>query len=348
MEYHLSHARSSSSFPFTRPEFLGALERSGSVGPQTGWEPVVFDGNLFSFIKSHSYGEYIFDWEWARAFEHSGEDYYPKLTSMVPFSPVNTSHFVRGFGESAFTEYERFYQDGPFSSSHFLFLGTGEEQLFGERGYLLRHSFQYHFLNEGYDSFEHFLTKLKGRKAKQLRREREFPGLTVEALTGEQLGLVHGEEMYQFYSATIDEKGAIGYLRKSFFDEIFRTMRENILYVRARRAEETIAGALFFFDDRRLYGRYWGAREEVPFLHFELCYYQGIDFCLSRGLEAFEAGAQGEHKILRGFRPTLILSAHQIKHVLFSRAIRNYIDQEKQHVRRTMEELGQWLPFKTS
>ena len=328
-------------------KIIKALEDSRSIGNETGWIPKIFkngESTLQTFIKTHSYGEYIFDWGWAEAYQRYNIPYYPKLTSMIPFTPVTTPHL---FGnENSFGDYEAFYQDGPFSGSHFLFLPSHEINLFKEGRYKIRESIQYHFFNDGYKTFDEFLGSLKTKKAKNLRNERVFKDLTITQYTSDTLTTIHAERMYEFYISTITNKQSYDYLNQKFFTEIFQTMSENILYIEATKDGEPIAGTMFFYDDEKIYGRYWGSKDYVPNLHFELCYYQGINFCLEKGLKVFEAGAQGEHKIARGFRPVKVFSAHKIKHEAFSEAISNFIETEKQHVERNIQELSTYLPFK--
>lgn len=335
----------------THPLFWKALHDSGSTDHTRGMKQHTFqsgESTLNTFSKTHSYGEYIFDWAWAQGFERSGLPYYPKLTSMVPFTPATAAHF---WGPTA--QWHSLLQQhdellAQHSSAHFLFTTPEEQRFLGESGYLLRDSFQYHFFNEGDANFEQFLGRLKAKKAKHIRQERLFPQLGIERFTGATLTMEHAREMYGFYRSTLEEKQAIAYLTPSFFELLFTTLPEHVLYVRARQQDQLIAGALFYYDEKRLYGRYWGAHAHVQNLHFELCYYQGIEFCLEKRLEVFEAGAQGEHKIQRGFRPTLTTSAHRINHPGFARAIDDYIQQEKRSVQESMRDLARLLPFTSS
>jgi uncharacterized protein len=337
--------------PFLRREFFLALEESGSIGPKAGWSPLfIIDelqrSMLFTFIKSHSYGEYIFDWEWARAYQSYKIPYYPKLTSMIPFTPATTAHFMGDHLTQVLATYQQIYEQNEFSSSHFLFIRPEEIPLFQGQGYLIRESTQYHFFNEGFRHFEDYLLKMKTKKAKNVRNERHFPQLVINRWSGDELTETHAREMYQFYLATMGVKGSIDYLKEDFFLGVFRTMKENILYVEAKDGERSIAGSLFFFGNERLYGRYWGCKQEVANLHFELCYYQGIEYCIQRGLKVFEAGAQGEHKISRGFRPIRTHSAHKLKNPSFEEAISRYIEEEKIYIKETIFELSKQLPFK--
>jgi predicted N-acyltransferase len=333
----------------THPEFWKTLKLSGSVNESRGMtchEFISPNGKLTTFSKTHSYGEYIFDWSWAQAYERSGLPYYPKLTSMVPFTPATAPHFLAPQAEwkNLLDQHDELLQ--THHSAHFLFTTIEENKFLQGEGYILRDSFQYHFFNEGYAGFEDFLKSLKTKKAKNLRKERDFPGIVIERLTGKGLVPEMAQEMYEFYLMTLEEKQAIPYLTREFFRLLFAQLSGNILYVRAKENESVIAGALFYYDSDRLYGRYWGARKLIANLHFELCYYQGIDFCLEKKLQVFEAGAQGEHKITRGFRPVLTTSAHKINHPGFARLISEFIHAEKADVRKTIEELTSWLPFK--
>lgn len=343
--------------PFLSYKFMLALISSGSVGTEAGWEPVTFLSSdnkacLYTFAKEHSYGEFIFDWSWARAYESYGIPYYPKLTSMVPFTPVTTQHFLmKDFDEKKAHEllltHEEYYQSGGFSSAHFLFITPEEIPVFESNGYLIRESIQYHFQNDGYEDFNYFYKALKSRKAKQIRNERNLPGITILRYTGEELKPEHAERMYQYYRSTIANKNSFEYLNKDFFRMIFETMKDNVLFIEAVKDNKPVGGALYFYDKKKLYGRYWGANEYVPYLHFELCYYQGIDFTLERKLLVFEAGAQGEHKIARGFRPVRMYSAHKLRHPSFHEAVKNFIFEEKQQLTLVISELSEGLPFKS-
>jgi uncharacterized protein len=342
--------------PFIQYDFLHALEISNSIGPRSGWLPLYFideaeNAIFYSFIKTHSYGEYIFDWQWANAYQVNGLEYYPKLTSMIPFTPITTTHFIMpnfipALASNLLSSYHEFYKNHSFSSSHFLFINKSEISLFAQEGYLIRESVQYHFINESFQDFEAYLQTMKGRKAKQIRKERLFPGLKITQFTGNELKLEHALRMYQFYLSTIDHKSAIDYLKQEFFVLIFETMKANILYIEATLGEKAVAGSLFFYDSDKLYGRYWGSHVDIENLHFELCYYQGIDFCLQRKLSLFEAGAQGEHKISRGFRPTRTYSAHQLKNKQFHAVVSDYIFNEKHTLSEAIEKLSLLLPYK--
>jgi predicted N-acyltransferase len=340
--------------PFLRYEFIQALLESRSIGQEAGWMPHYThdeNGILLSFAKNHSYGEYIFDWGWAEAYERYGIPYYPKLTSMIPFTPVTSSHFLmKTFDEEKasglLNQHGEKFEVGPYSSDHFLFLPQEELKLFENHGYLIRESFQYHFFNKSYRDFEDFLSNLKTKKAKTLRHERVFTNIEFTHYTGDALTSQHAKRMYAFYISTIVNKNSYDYLNEGFFEIIFQTLRENILYIEASEDGVPVAGSLFFYDHKKLYGRYWGSSKYVDNLHFELCYYQGIDFCLRKKIEVFEAGAQGEHKISRGFKPVRTYSSHKLKHPEFQKAVRHFIDEEKIGIARAIEGLSELLPFK--
>jgi uncharacterized protein len=354
-------------FPFFDLEFLRALERSGSVGGASGWEPVYLvcrDGErllgaLPLYLKTDSYGEYVFDWEWARAYRDYGLPYYPKLVAAVPFTPATGPkllvHLDAGEAERAAVTRallgatRELAGELRVSSSHALFLPERELADFTEHGFAVRHSLQFHWHNRGYGSFSDYLEALTSKRRRQIMRERrQLEGLTVERLTGEALEAEHAALMYRFYLGTYDRKWGFPYLTGSFFSEVFRTMRDRVLFVVARDepTKRPVAGALFFFKGRSLYGRYWGAVEERRNLHFELCYYQGIEFAIERRLDLFEAGAQGEHKLTRGFLPTLTYSAHEIRHPGFRHAIERYIAEEKELLAGTLAEYARHDPYR--
>lgn len=331
--------------------FFNLLEESKSIGEETGWVPLLFSKEksscLFTFIKGHSYGEYIFDWDWANFYHSYNVPYYPKLTSMIPFTSVTTSHFKGMESQCLMNEYEQFYLKNNLSSSHFLFIKKEEIAFFETNNYLIRDSFQYHFYNKNYVSFNEYITDLKSKKAKQILKERDsLKGIQINKITGEKLTLEHAQEMYGFYLKTIESKNAIAYLSRDFFIGAFDNLKMNLLYVQAKSESEVLAGALYFYDKNRLYGRYWGADKSIPNLHFELCLYQGIEFCIEKKIDVFEAGAQGEHKISRGFRPTKTYSAHKFKHPQFHNAIAKYIEDERESIDLLISNFSKKLPFK--
>jgi uncharacterized protein len=354
-------------FPFFDFEFLRALEYSGSIGRRSGWSPaylVCKDGGsvlgaLCLYLKTDSYGEYIFDWEWARAYQQYGLSYYPKLVAAVPFTPATgpkllvrpdidvatrtrVTKALLEAAEDLGTEYR-------VSSSHALFLPEEELGEFTRRGFTVRHSLQFHWRNRDYETFSDYLGALSGKRRRQILRERrqlEGEGLEISHLTGDALLPEHAALMHRFYLATLDGKWGVPYLNRAFFDEVFRTMKDRTLLVLARDvAGLPVAGALFFLKDRSLFGRYWGAAQQRRNLHFELCYYQAIDFAIGRGFKLLEAGAQGEHKLARGFLPSLTYSAHKIRDPAFERAIGEYIESEKQVLLGVMKEYASHDPY---
>jgi predicted N-acyltransferase len=358
-------------FPFFDYEFLRALERSGSVGDASGWAPsylVCKDGERVLgafplYLKTDSYGEYIFDWEWARAYERHGLPYYPKLVAAVPFTPATGPKLLlrpdvsedagrRGAVKRALLDAARELGDElGVSSTHALFLPEEELGEFAQRGFAVRHSLQFHWRDRGYGAFSDYLEALTSKRRRQISRERrqlEDEGLTIERLTGEALQDEHAAIMHRFYVMTLDGKWGFPYLTEAFFHEVVRTMPDRTLLVLARDGltRRPVAAALYFFKGRSLYGRHWGAAERRRNLHFELCYYQGIDFAIERRLELFEAGAQGEHKLARGFLPSLTYSAHAIRHPGFRRAIEDYIEEEKELLAGAMEAYGRHDPYR--
>lgn len=361
-------------FPFMDYEFLRALERSGSVGSRTGWSPVYLVcaedertlGALPLYVKTDSYGEYIFDWEWANAHHEHGVAYYPKLVSAVPFTPATGPKLLtrsdigdaeRAAVENALIDAARTLGDDfGVSSTHALFLPERDLETFEERGFAVRHSLQFHWRNNDYEDFPDYLAALEGKRRRQVARERrqlEGEGLRIQRLTGDALeaegSASLARDMYRFYLGTLDGKWGVPYLNEAFFDEVFRTMRDRILFVLARdeATNRPIAGAINFHKGAALYGRYWGAVEERRNLHFELCYYQAIGFAIERRMTLFEAGAQGEHKLARGFLPSITYSAHEIRHPAFKKAIERYIVQERRMLAETAAMYSRHDPYKS-
>jgi uncharacterized protein len=355
-------------FPFFDFEFLRALERSGSIGPGSGWEPAYLVcrdaggdllGALCLYLKTDSYGEYIFDWEWARAYREHGLPYYPKLVAAVPFTPATGPKLlvrpdVTGEARAVVTRalFDAARELGDelrVSSTHALYLPERELGEFAERGFAVRHSVQFHWRNRGYGAFSEYLDAMMSKRRRQVARERrQLEGVEIERLTGSELSPEHADTMYRFYLSTSDRKWGSPYLTGTFFSEVFQTMGDRILLVlaRDRGTGRPIAGALNFFKGRTLYGRYWGANEERRNLHFELCYYQAIEFAIERRIALFEAGAQGEHKLARGFLPSLTYSAHAIRHPDFRRAIEDYISVEKKLLAEDVADYAQHDPYK--
>jgi predicted N-acyltransferase len=351
--------------PFITHAFLSSLETSSSVGGRTGWQPrhllaEASDGTLLGaapcYVKSHSRGEYIFDHGWAEAFERAGGDYYPKLQVAVPFTPVTgprllarpgpLAQAVRGALADALVEITT---ASDLSSAHVTFLTEPEWRALGERGFLLRNDQQFHWDNEGYASFDDFLGRLASRKRKAIRRERKealATGIEVAWLSGADLTEAVWDAFFAFYMDTGSRKWGRPYLTREFFSIVGETMRDRILLVMAKRAGRWIGGALNFLGHDTIYGRNWGAVEHHPFLHFELCYYQAIDYAIVHKLKRVEAGAQGEHKLARGYLPKTTYSAHFIANPALRRAIADYLAHERAYVQAASEELAAAAPFR--
>ncbi len=351
--------------PFVSHAFLSALEDSGCVGSKAGWLPLytlVEDeaGHLLaaapSYMKSHSQGEYVFDHSWADAYTRAGGRYYPKLQVAVPFTPATGPRLLVAEGARAGDAREhliaglRALRDQTKASSvHATFLPDRDAGAFSDAGFLLRHDQQFHWFNEGYGSFEDFLGALASRKRKAIRRERRDAlsnGITVEWLTGGDITEAHWDAFFAFYMDTGSRKWGRPYLNRRFFSLVGERMGDRILLVMAKRGGRYIAGAINFIGGTRLYGRNWGCIEDHPFLHFEVCYYQAIDFAIARGLGRVEAGAQGEHKLARGYRPVITTSAHDFADPSFRRAVADYLEQERAYVREAAEELEGAMPFR--
>jgi predicted N-acyltransferase len=351
--------------PFVSHEFLSSLEASGSVGDRTGWLPrhVLVDdkggrllGAMPCYAKTHSRGEYVFDHGWAEAFERAGGDYYPKLQVAVPFSPVTgprllirpgpTADAMRGALADALVDLTT---TNELSSAHVSFLTETEWRALGKRNFLQRTDQQFHWENAGYASFDDFLAALASRKRKTIRRERKealSAGVEVRWLTGSDLTEAVWDAFFAFYMETGSRKWGRPYLTREFFSIVGERMRDRILLVMARRAGRWIAGAINFIGADTLYGRNWGAIEHHPFLHFEVCYYQAIDFAIARGLQRVEAGAQGEHKLARGYLPHTTYSAHFIANPALRRAIADYLARERLYIKAATEELAAAAPFR--
>ncbi|AGT10329.1 GNAT family N-acetyltransferase [Paracoccus aminophilus] len=346
--------------PFTSHRFLAALEASGSVGERNGWyashlvarldEVVV--GVAPCYLKTNSQGEYIFDHGWAEAWQRAGGEYYPKLQAAVPFTPVTGPRLIARDPQVQGALLQAMAQvtaQSGFSSAHITFCTEAEAELGAAVGFLPRISQQYHWLNDGYASFDDFLAALSSRKRKNIRKERERAqafGGEIRVLSGAEIEPAHWEAFWRFYQDTGSRKWGRPYLTRAFFDQIHQTMRDDVVLVLALREGQAIAGALNFIGADALYGRYWGCVEEVPFLHFELCYYQAIDWAIAHGKARVEAGAQGEHKLARGYLPKQTHSIHWIADAGFRRAVAEYLERERDAVCDEIEELGDWSPFR--
>ena len=349
--------------PFTTHRFLKALEDSGSVGPGTGWQPRYLSAKqndqviavLPLYAKGHSQGEYIFDHNWAHAYENAGGRYYPKLQVAVPFTPATGRRFLTraGFetlGMSALVQGAvQIAADNELSSLHATFCTEAEALAGEEMGLMTRAGQQFHWVNNSYADFDAFLASLSSRKRKNIRKERAQAqgfGGQILALTGDQIEPHHWDAFWQFYQDTGNRKWGTPYLTRAFFECAQETLRDDMLLVLAVREGRPIAGALNFIGRETLFGRYWGCTEHHACLHFELCYYQAIDFAISKGLSRVEAGAQGEHKLARGYLPTPTYSLHWFADAGFRDAVGRYLREEKRAVDHEIEVLTSYGPFK--
>jgi predicted N-acyltransferase len=358
-------APGSAGSPFLSHAFLKALEDSKSVGRRTGWQPQHLlaessDGDLLGavplYVKGHSQGEYIFDHGWAQAFERAGGRYYPKLQAAIPFTPVPGPRlFVRpgpladAVREAMIDMLASIADDNGISSVHATFCSEEDWKHFGARGWLLRLGRQYHWANAGYKTFDDFLGALSSRKRKAIRKERESvrrEGLTIRQLSGADLKPRHWDAFFAFYMDTGGRKWGSPYLTRSFFDILGNTMADKVVLVLAEADGRPVGGALNLKGDDTLYGRYWGCLESHAFLHFEACYYQAIDHAIEHGLARVEAGAQGDHKIQRGYLPVKTFSAHWIGDKGFRRAVDDFLSRERPAVEEEIEALMQYSPFK--
>lgn len=346
--------------PFLSHAFLAALEESRSVGGRSGWQPipVIVDGAdgapiaiAPAYVKSHSQGEYVFDHAWADAWERAGGSYYPKLQIAAPFTPVPGPRLLLRDPAAApalIAALEAVTDQHQLSSAHATFVAPAQLPAFEAAGWLIREGTQFHWHNDGFGSFDDFLATLASRKRKAIRKERAgaIEGLTIRHLTGSEIGRREWDAFWAFYQDTGNRKWGRPYLTRSFFPLLGQRMGENVLLILAERDGVPIAGALNLIGGDALYGRYWGCTEDVPFLHFELCYYQAIDAAIARGLKTVEAGAQGEHKLARGYAPVPTWSAHYIPDPGFRRAIADFLVRERAAVEADQVFLDRMTPFK--
>ncbi len=346
--------------PFLRHAFLAALEESGSVGGRSGWQalPVIVDDAdgvpvaiAPAYAKSHSQGEYVFDHAWADAWQRAGGDYYPKLQLAVPFTPVPGPRLLLRDPDQApavIAAVEALVRQNGLSSAHATFVIEDQVASFEAAGWLMRAGTQFHWANRGYATFDDFLGDLASRKRKAIRKERAaaLDGLTVRHLTGRDILPAHWDAFWTFYQDTGSRKWGQPYLTRGFFPLLSAALGDDVLLILAERDGVPIAGALNLIGDDAIYGRYWGATEEVPFLHFELCYYQAIDAAIARGLQRVEAGAQGEHKLARGYVPVTTWSAHFLPDPGFRAAVADFLDRERAAVAEEQEYLGELAPFR--
>lgn len=351
--------------PFLDHQFLSALESSHSVNAQAGWQPhhlLVYQDSLLVgilplYIKTHSYGEYVFDFAWANAYQQHGLDYYPKLVSAIPFTPVTGQRLIVApqlqvetllpYVVSAIKQ--RIEQLG-LSSMHWLFVDKQTQECLAESGQLSRQSVQFQWFNRDYQNFDDFLQSFTARRRKSVKKERlkiANAEIHVQRKSGDSLLPEDMDFFYQCYQQTyLKRSGHNGYLTQAFFKQLFDTMKQQILLVVASKQDIPVAAALYLFDNQQLCGRYWGALQELDGLHFECCYYQGIEFCIEKNLSSFNPGTQGEHKILRGFEPIFCYSSHWLVESEFHAAVARFLQQEAPQIERYQQQTSELLPYK--
>ncbi len=346
--------------PFTSHRFLDIMEQSGSVGPGTGWAPaplVLGDGiappraALPAYLKSHSQGEYVFDHSWADAWERAGGSYYPKLQISVPFTPATGPRVLAQNDDDArimLRGAEALVAGEDLSSAHATFIMPEQLDIFRDAGWLIRQDIQFHWTNRDFEDFDAFLDTLASRKRKAIRKERAraVEGLRIEHLSGDALKPEHWDAFWLFYQDTGARKWGHPYLTRDAFDQFGSRMKDDVVLILAFEDDVAIAGALNFAGPQALYGRYWGTLVDRPFLHFELCYYQAIDAAIARGLRRVEAGAQGSHKLARGYEPVTTYSAHFIPHEGFRAAVADYLDKERAGMDMQQDALQSMTPFR--
>jgi predicted N-acyltransferase len=347
--------------PFVRHAFLSLMETSGSATTRTGWQPLhlVLEeggrpvGAAPLYAKSHSWGEYVFDHGWGDAYERSGGRYYPKLQVAVPFTPVPGPRLLAGgdpaVGRALAGALALTAKETGLSSLHVTFCSEEDAEMLAAAGFLLRRGIQYHWHNRGYGGFSDFLGELRSARRKTIRKERESvraAGVEILTLSGDELAPRDLAGFYPFYRATVDKRWGSAYLSRRFFEGLGRELRDRVVYVVARKDGETVAAALNLWAGDTLYGRLWGCLESYRFLHFECCYYAAIDFAIAHGLARVEAGAQGTHKLLRGYEPVWIRSAHWIGDRGFRAAVERFLAQEQQQLEAQFPELREMLPYR--
>ena len=354
-----------SDYPFLRHEFLNLAEETHCVAPAQGWAPrhltIGKKGQLRAamplYEKSHSWGEFVFDWAWARAYEQAGLSYYPKLVSAAPFTPAPSRRLLLAEPDDTEAAHALIAAaialagESECSSFHILFPTVEEVPLLESAGLLIRKDCQFHWHNRGYKSFDDFLatfTAAKRKKAKRDRRRAEENGIKFRRVKGKEMNAAAWSVVYALISRTFMRRGSLPYFNEVFFKSISEQLPENILVIIAEKESTPVAAAVFFESDRVLYGRYWGSDGHYDALHFETCYYQGIDYCIDTGKQVFEPGTQGEHKISRGFSPETTWSAHWLAHPEFADAISRYLDEEARHVDRYMDAVDSRSPYKAN
>jgi hypothetical protein len=357
------NALAGNAFPFLDHAFLELAETTGSVAPNAGWAPrhltLEKDGKLRAALplyeKSHSWGEFVFDWAWARAYEEAGLAYYPKLVSAVPFTPAPSTRILLAdkndteAAQALIAAATQLAVETECSSVHFLFPTEQEVSLFEDSGLLLRKDCQFHWHNRGYGCFDDFLatfTSAKRKKARRDRRRVHENGIRFRRLRGAELDAETWTTVYALIARTFMMRGSLPYFNQDFFEGLSEQLPENILVILAEQGDTPVAAAVFFESPTTLYGRYWGSDGHFDALHFETCYYQGIEYCIETGKQLFEPGTQGEHKISRGFSPVTTWSAHWLAHPEFANAISRYLDEEGRHIERYIDAVDQHTPYK--
>jgi predicted N-acyltransferase len=351
-------------YPFLRHEFLSALEHSGAACEKTGWLPahllVLEENELLAamplYLKQHSWGEYVFDQQWAQAFKQQGIDYYPKWLTAIPFTPCQGLRVVIKEGVETLvvitlllSHIQQLSEQQGISSWHCLFPAGQQLEQLRTLGLSIREGVQFQWFNRGYPDFDGFLQTLSASKRKMIKRERRRvaeQGVHMLRILGTDVSAGQWQVFFEFYAMTYLKRGAPPYLNLAFFQQLAATMGEQLLLVLALKNNKPVAAALSFIGDDSLYGRYWGCFEDYHSLHFETCYYQGLDYCIERGLQRFDSGAQGEHKIARGFEPVSTYSVHWIKDIRFAKAIAQFLSREQKIVQAYKLDAASYLPFK--
>jgi predicted N-acyltransferase len=351
--------------PFLRHQFLSAMEESGCVGPATNWRPshlLLKDRNgelagmLPLYLKFDSRGEFVFDWSWADAYERAGIDYYPKLVSAIPYTPATSLRLLirdtddaNAIAAKLLAGAQDLAERLQMSSLHILFPDYREHGHYERAGLLPRKGCQFHWRNDAYANFDEFLSRFSSAKRKKANRERRRireAGIAFEHLHGAQVSPCEWDAIYEFYSRTFLRRGRQPYLNRAFFEQVAATMPESLVVILARYEQRPIATAICFRSDDTLYGRYWGSLADFHSLHFEACYYQGIDYCIAEGLRRFEPGTQGEHKVSRGFSPTATWSYHWLAEAAFRDPIKDFLQREADHIDAYMDDLNDHLPYR--
>lgn len=353
-----------SGYPFACYEFLSALERSGTVSERAGWRPMHLIGRdelglavaMPGYLKWNSYGEYVFDFQWAHAYHRYGLEYYPKWLTAIPFTPCagpriairNDIDIANAF-EQIQNRIQLECKTKKLSSWHCLFPEKKWIEHLPAHSLGVREGVQFQWFNQGFQCFDDFLSTFSSKKRKNVKRERRLvadQNIVMERIPGREISEKQWKTFYTFYAATYFKRGQEPYLNPQFFQQLLESMPEQLLLVMAVKNQQYVAGALSFIGDDTLYGRYWGCLDEYDSLHFETCYYQGIEFCIEQGLKRFDSGAQGEHKIVRGFEPIKTYSLHYIKDPQFDDAIKDFLKREKLGIDQYQNETAEWLPFK--